>query len=500
MPIPLRLRTVLHLTLAALAPLRALAAGPTAPAAPVTPDAASPAASNRPLNVLFIVVEDLSLRLGCYGDPYARTPNLDAFSKTAVRFTNCHTNPQCSPSRTALLSGFRPDVSGAYGNGHDESAAAAVARRYLPLAFKDAGYDMIKLGKLGHPDRNGVWQTPNLKTLLADLPDPRPQKEPSRVKPDQPESVSNAAWGPTGTDDLETGDGRSAEAAARLLAQPREKPFFLSVGLFMPHLPYRAPQKYFDLFPPGSIPLPQNDGAGPDGLPTPETLAALPGRGYQVWNSIVGDWNPRTVEDWKAAAAAHYACISFMDAQVGRILAGLEASGHADDTVVVFWTDHGQQLGEQWRWRKGHARDLSTRCVLMMRAPGVSRSGGVCDGMVAPMDFFPTLFDLCGINAPDRGSGRSLVDQLRDPTTPAADGILTWIERNQLSYVTPRWRYNEAWPTKQKSEAALPPDELFDRQADPAENHNLINDPALADTVAQLRAAVTALRTFPPHP
>lgn len=465
-----------------------------------------PAANKRRPNILFIAIEDVSpQRFGCYGSAVGRTPHLDRFAAGALRFANAHSaGASCCPSRTAMLTGIRPETSGVLGN-PVTPRTRAIAERFvgaqptLVEEFRKAGYKTVRIGKIGHPERPEAW-TEVLdekraaaahaigKSMLTGRGPGVVHGQRLGVDETKEEESALFIYGPSGLDDLDHDDGQIAELGIGVLQAEQDVPLFLALGFHKPHLALRAPQAYFDLFPPDRMTLPHNAGADADGLPLPETQEAL--EKLNPWNTY-SEQNPRTLQEWREASSAYHACLAFTDAQIGRVLDALEASGQADNTIVVVWSDHGFSLGENYRWRKGRLTAMNTRSVLMMRAPGVTRSGSVCHRPVESVDLLPTLLDLCGLPPSSQVEAVSLRPLLEAPERRWKKGALM---TGSLAFgfgggkcrgiVTERWRYSE--PLKEGAEAP----ELFDLKNDPDEMRDVASDPANAGVIEELRRLV----------
>jgi arylsulfatase A-like enzyme len=440
------------------------------------------ATAPRQPNVVLLVIEDCSpIRMGAYGNPICATPNLDRLAATGVRFDNAHTVPPCGPSRTALLTGCRPTTTGVTGNFDKERAAAwFAAHTQLQQRLQSVGYDTVRIGKIGHYGPDSAWTSEVSQQRITEALGPaRTPPVPARGPATEPGAVKVGAgftYGPTGLDDHEEGDGRMAEMACREIRAARAKPFFLAVGFHSTHLSFRAPQRYFDMYPPERMPVPQNPGALPDGMPAPGQLA-----GQNQFSGFGGN-NPGTLRAWQESIAAQYASLTFIDAQIGRVLDELARTGHDQDTVVVVWSDHGFMLGEHFEWRKGQMYDESTRSALIVRAPGVTPAGAVHAGPTECMDLHPTLLELCGAPVPAEVEAISMVPALRDPATPYRPAALIDADAGKRSLVTARWRLNEITVDGQQRRA------LFDRVADPGEHIDRSGDPACAGMVAELSA------------
>ena len=434
--------------------------------------AAGPSKTPERPDVVFLIIEDCSpIRMGCYGNAICKTPNIDRLAATGLRFTNAHTTPPCSPSRTSLLSGIRPETSRCFDNGQDELCRNVLSSTTpLPLNFRQHGYDTVKIGKMGHPEVDEWWTSiPEIREASREQLPPRgPATEDGAMR-----AGARFEYGPTGLDDLEDGDGRFATAAIETLRQKRDNPLFLTVGFHGTHLPFRAPDKFFAMYPPEDMPIPKNPGSGEDLMPTAETWERLRA---EPPISVMGPANPHTLRQWQEAIAAHYASLSYVDAQVGRILDEIEKSGRADNTLVVLWSDHGFALGEDWYWRKGPLRDNSTKCAMIVRAPGLT-TPGVCNRVTECMDLHPTFLELCGLPNPPGMEAVSMVPLLKDPARPWKKAALIYREKGEAVGVsTERYRLNIG-----------PELELFDHATDPGELRNLAASPENAPVVAELR-------------
>ncbi len=437
-------------------------------------------ARRRKPDVLFIAIEDVSPhRFGCYGNRVCKTPHIDRLAAQGLRFDNAHTSPPCCPSRTALFLALRPETTRVFGNRDDWHKTMPDALT-MPRHFQAHGYQAVRCGKMYHGkfedppswtrDINPSQGMPSRKGQRRAAQGPgveyaKRKREARRKGKDIP-GGSPFTYGPSGLDDLEEKDGMVATQGVRFLRQKHDRPFFLALGFHATHLPFVAPDQYFDLYPADKMQLPRNPGAGPDGLPKGRKLSTL---------------NPHTPEQWRAAIAAHLACLSFIDAQVGRVLEALDDTGRARDTIVVLWSDHGFMLGEHFLWRKGPLREESTRVALIVRAPGVTKPGTACTRPVETIDLFPTLFDLCGVPPPEGIEAVSMKPLLADPARPWKKGALMHGGSRARSIVTDRWRYNEYQGQADRAE-------LFDHQADPGELTNLAKDPKHAQVVRELSA------------
>jgi iduronate 2-sulfatase len=486
---------------------RCLIAGLAAAVWAVAPTAADAA---RP-NVLFIVSDDLNCLLGCYGDPRAKTPHIDRLAARGVRFERAYCAfPLCGPSRNSFLTGLYPNTTGIQANAQifRQTIPEAVS---LPQAFRRAGFFAARIGKLYHYNvpksvgTNGHDDPASWELELNPAGCDRLVEEPDIFTLTPGQFGGTLSWYASPRPDAEHTDGLMAEDAAWVLercARRRDRPFFLAVGFFRPHTPYVAPKEpWFGLYPEREMPV--VTGVAEDQADLPP--AAL-GSYKKEQDALTDDLRRRALQ-------AYYASISFMDAQVGRVLDALDRHGLADDTVIVLTSDHGYHVGEHGLWQKMSLFEESARVPLLVVAPGRARPGGVARAPVSQVDLFPTLAALCDVPAPDALQGQSLVPMLEDPTSEGRNWALTQVVRGSAlgritrsldaggrgkrffgySLRTPRWRYTE-WDEGREGR------ELYDHDADPRELVNLAERPEQAEQVAtlarQLHDAVAT--TLPP--
>ncbi len=384
-------------------------------------------------NVLFIAIDDLNDWIGCLGGhPDVKTPNLDRLAARGVLFNNAYcAAPVCNPSRAALMTGIRPSTSGVYDNSQP-FRKAPTGKDAVTLAqhFRAHGYDVTGGGKIFH----GAYPDP--VSWREYFPNQVQNKPSDPVPADLPvNGIPNAAqfdWGPVDVDDRAMGDWKVTEWAGSELQKRHDQPFFLACGIFRPHLPWYVPRKYFEMYPEDKVTLPtvnEND------------LDDVPAMGRR-FAKAQGD-HKRVIEhkQWRKAVQGYLAAISFADAQVGRVIDALDGSGRRDDTIVVLWSDHGWHLGEKLHWRKFALWEEATHNVFMVVAPGLTKPGGRCTRPVNLMDIYPTLIDLCGLEARKGLEGVSLMPLLKDPKAPWDRPAVTTYLRNNHSVRTERWRY-----------------------------------------------------------
>lgn len=504
----------------------------------------------RDMNILVIVVEDWSaFALGCYGNPVVQTPHLDRLAAGGVRFNHAYCQGTvCNPSRAALVTGLRPDSTRVYGNGDAMDRHVPARSPSLPLTLRQRdGAWLGTLGKLVHRwdeaqrfavgfDLNeythpydvidgfdGVQRPipapPGVSVWAEDEALALPEPHGSRLRELQAEREAKKAagapetWelrkpfqqyyaemiGDSGLPEESMEDGRIARRAAGLLGElkTRKQPFFLSVGLYATHTPLLAPRDYTRLYDPDAMAATAAPLSGDDGVPA---VARRLGRNYDIFNGYWPEF-ARTPTRERAALAAYYACATYLDAQIGIVLDGLDRAGLADDTIVLFFADHGFHLGEHGMWSKFSLFEQSSRVPLIVRVPGAPANGRSCDALVELVDVLPTLADWWGLPRAPEWEGDSFRPLLDDPDQPWKQAVFASIPIRGLGRMvrTARYRYSE-WRPDLSLPTATPPQEreLYDLSEDPLEQHNLIDDPAQRAQVdalaARLRAGWSAAR------
>jgi arylsulfatase A-like enzyme len=446
-------------------------------------------------NVLFIIADDLNCDLACYGASAMKTPNIDALAARGVRFERAYCQfPLCSPSRASFLTGRRPNVTGVLANPGAKNPVSPHFREFipdtitLPQLFKNAGYQAARVGKLYHygvPNDIGTSSLDDFQSWSLTV-NPRGI---DREIHDRIFSLTPGQFGGTlswlaapGRDDEHT-DGIGAREAVKLLERFKQKGenFFLAVGFYRPHTPFVAPESWFAHYPVEEITLPTLSADDRSRTPPPAYASA------KKEQAGMNDAQKR------AAIQAYHATISFMDAQVGVVLAALDRLGLADSTIVTFTSDHGYHLADHGLWQKQSLFERSARVPMIIAAPGAKASGQTIKGAVELLDFYPTLAELCGLKAPAYLEGTSLVPQLGDAAAPTRDVAFTQVRRGMFdgySVRSGKWRYTE-WDKGAKGA------QLFDEEADPAETTNLATDPAHAQTVARLKELLARVAAKP---
>ena len=426
-------------------------------------------AANKP-NVLFIAIDDLRPELGCYGADHVISPNIDALAASGVRFDRAYCQQAiCGPSRASILTGLRPDSAGVHGN-HTHFRSHYPDITTLPQHFRNNGYHTRAMGKIYH----GVFPEGSSRTVadtFGDVPSwsvpafrPGPRYYYTEEGIGAAKEVYEQLYKPTnpGPDDWTTKlvfgpateapdvpdstlyDGQVADRAVASLKELRQKPdepFFLAVGFIKPHSPYIAPKKYWDLYNPATI-----DIAGQTDFLAGVPKIALHGSGELRRYTDQAKSGPISDDAQRRVKHGYYACISYVDAQIGRILAELDAQGLRDNTIVVLWSDHGYHLGEQNLWGKTTNFELDTRVPLIVRAPGRAGNGQSSGALVELVDLFPTLTELCGLSQPHELEGTSFVPLLDTPAILWKKGAFSQFTRGNVrgySIRTPMSRYTE---------------------------------------------------------
>ena len=405
-------------------------------------------AADRP-NVLFIAVDDLNHWVGYLGrNPQTITPNIDKLAMRGVRFSRSYcAAPVCNPSRTALMSGMRPGTTGVYNNG-DDFRTVVPPEKCLPAAFRGAGYVTYGAGKIYHGsyDRKEEW-------------DEYLQREGGDPKPKGNDGVGGIKFAPLDCEDSDLADYKIATYGIEQLGKKHDKPFFLCVGFHKPHMPWNVPKKWYDLHPLDKIELPPHKDGDLTDIPPAGVKMAKP----------EGDHKQMVASGrWKEAVQGYLAAISYCDMNVGRLIDALDKSAYKDNTIIVFWGDHGWHLGEKEHWRKFALWEEATRAPLIWCAPGVTQPGKLCERTVDYMTIYPTLCDLCGIAAPSHLEGKSIRSLLVDPLSTWSTPALTTHEFKNHALRSEGWRLIRY---------ADGSEELYDETNDPYEYTNLATNP-----------------------
>jgi len=449
-----------------------------------------PLVFSAPPNVLLICVDDLKPVLGCYGDALAKTPNLDRLAANGIRFDHAHCNQAvCSPSRNSLMTGLRPQTIGIYDlPTHFRKAApdAVTVGQY----FKRHGYRTEGLGKIFHVGHGNIddadtWSVPSWRPSGGGYA----LKESTDITGNKSADPRGAAYESADVPDNRYSDGMIAdEAINRLRAAKKrqDQPFFIAVGFMKPHLPFVAPKKYWDLYDRNAFPLAQPQ-TPPVGAP-----AYAPGTGGELRKykdmpakGVLPDDLQRTL------IHGYYAATSYMDAQAGRVLAELGKLGLTENTLIVFWGDHGWHLGDHGQWCKHTNYEQAARIPVIVAGPGV-KAGAKSSALIETVDIYPTLAEAAGLPKPAGLDGRSFATTLRNPAAPHRDHAIHVYPRSapDKGGVLGRAIRTERYRLVEWKKPGAPADtaefELYDYQADPLETKNLAA--GQPEIVAQLRA------------
>ncbi len=493
--------------------------------------AAEPA--NSKLNVLFIAVDDLRPELGCYGHAQIKSPNIDELARQGLQFNRAYCQfALCNPSRSSLLSGLRPETIQVYNlqtfvRTHVDDVVT------LPQLFKNNGYEARSIGKIFHVTNGNheddiswsthAWQSPKddhpqlkaknvaVKRTLAPGEDfepdangvvrRKPQPSDGRTKsgkrkvgaePYEPRADMLPYESPNVADNKLL-DGQIADKAISVMNEIKDKPFFLAVGFHKPHMPWVAPKKYWDLYHDDDIHLAEYQQL-PAGAPEFASNEAGEFRSYKG----IPKEGPIPKKTQRDAIHSYYACVSYTDAQIGKVLAQLDRLDLRKNTVIILWGDHGYQLGEHGTWNKRTNWEVAARVPLIISIPGQQHTGEQTAALVELLDMYPTLAQLCGLMPPTGLEGRSFVPLLRNPD-------LSWKDAAFTTYYKPlpemgtgfgrairndRYRFVE-WSGPKSKKAVL---ELYDEQNDPLEKTNIADRPENAELVAKLTARLHAGR------
>lgn len=436
-------------------------------------------------NVLFLISDDMKAALGCLGEPLARTPNLDKLAASGVLFDKAYCQfPLCNPSRASMLTGRYPKTTGVLGN-RDDFRKLHPEWSTLPQWFKDHGYISMKTGKIFHGgiEDEASWS----ENAMAGV---KVEKRPAQTK-----------WPLEGDDKLNkneksdrriildgNGDGHPenavADRAIGFLRAKHDKPFFLACGFVQPHSPPTTPRSFYEAYRTEEIPLP------PDFAPRPTVPEGFPKAAIRPRNADLFAGRDASKAEAKEMIRAYHSGIAWTDWNAGRVLDELERLGLAENTIVVFWSDHGYQLGEKGKWSKaGSLFEAGARVPLIIRVPG-GAAGRKCSRVVESIDLFPSLASLCGLPAAPGAEGRDLTPLLKDPQAAWEHPAFTiWSEDGKTatgtSIRTEKWRYAEY-----SAGGAM----LLDPAADPHEMKNLADDPAFAPVRAELSGKIAAFK------
>ncbi len=448
-------------------------------------------------NVLFIAVDDLRTQLGCYGVPWIQSPNIDALAAEGTVFKRAYCQQAiCGPSRASVLSGCRPDTTGVH-NLETSLREAMPDVLSLPEHFKNNGYETVSVGKIYHHAKDdlqgwskepfqskGDWQGRGYLTdeAIETIKEGDMQRE---AAGDKRRGLGPAFEAADVPDDAYH-DGKDAQAAMQELDRlsQGDKPFFLALGFHKPHLPFNAPKAYWDLYDADSLPLAKNP-FFPKGITTYSLADFGELRGYFA----VPKEGPVPEALARQLIHGYSACVSYMDAQMGKVIAHLKQLGVYDDTIIVLWGDHGWKLGEHNSWCKHSNFEIDTQAPLIARVPGMQ--GNATDRLVEFVDMYPSLCELSGLAVPAHCEGQSFVPLMKNPDQAGKQAAFSQYPRHAvMGYTmrTDRYRYTEWLDADDQSVKAR---ELYDHSVDDQENENIAEsaDEALLAALSQQLSA-----------
>lgn len=444
----------------------------------------------RKKNILFIAVDDMNNDLGCYGHPVVKSPNIDRLASQGITFVNAYCQfPLSSPSRSSILTGYRPDKTRVFDlTYHFRQDLPDVTT--LPQMFKNNGYYVARAGKMYHYGNPGDIGTNGLddKVSWTERINPAGRDKTAleidviNYTPKRGLGSAMAYLSDKEGKDNEHTDGKVATEAIALMEKHKNEPFFIAAGFYKPHCPWITPSKYFDLYKPEQMSLPEI---------SPET----PGRYPELALASTNPWPYFGVTPDQALECilAYYAAISFVDAQIGRLLDAVKSMGLEDNTIIVFWSDHGYHLGEHGLWFKQSCFEESAKVPFIISVPGSKNAGKTSRRTVELVDIYPTLAELTGLTPPADLEGHSLVPLLKNPDAKWDHPAYTQVQRGTIaghSVRTEKWRYTE-WGFGEQGT------ELYDEISDPHELNNLAGDPSYAEIVKEMKALLKIIHPKP---
>lgn len=442
--------------------------------------------SPKKYNVLFIAADDLRPELGAYGNRIIRTPNIDRIAARGTRFDNAYAQyPLCNPSRSSLLTGKYPTQTGIM-NSNDYFRRTHPDYVTLPEYFKKNGYATLRSGKIFHGgiDDQVSWTEggeptdPGITERGKATPAPTPRPSTTATAAGLSQAQQSDRIIVLDNEGESHGDYKSATRAIDYLERYKDKQFFLAVGFVKPHSPPTAPQKFFDLYDEAKMPLPVDFGTSPKALPGFPEISISPRNA----DLFIGRESPP--DKAREMMRAYYASVSFMDAQVGRVINALDRLGLRENTIIVFWGDHGYHLSEKGKWSKAYSvYDIALRVPLLIAVPKGKTQHSTRS--VQLLDMYPTLAELCGLPRPADIEGHSMAPLLKNPKAkwdfPAYSVVQTQNSKIGKSVQTERWHYVE-W--EEGRDGTM----LTDLANDPHELKNLADDPKYAKTVKEMKA------------
>ena len=439
--------------------------------------------SRRKMNVLFIASDDLRPQLGCYGYKQIISPNIDRLAASGLLFERTYCQQAvCAPSRASLLSGCRPDTTKIYGL-RTPLRKALPNVLTLPEHFKNNGYETVSIGKIYHhrEDDLQAWSTAPFHATGTWLSWRGYLTDQSKAISREYKKGRGPAFEDADVADNAYPDGANTDYAIKELNRLKDKPFFLAMGLYKPHLPFNAPKKYWDMYPPEKIKLADN----------PFIPKNAPGYAPTNWGELrnyhgIPKTGPCSDELARRLIRGYYACVTYIDAQIGRLLDELDRLKLRENTVIILWGDHGWKLGEHSLWCKHTNFELDTHVPMILSMPGVKTTGRNTKALTEYVDIYPTLCEICGLSIPKHLEGLSVVPLLKNPNRPWKKAAFSQYPRGKImgySMRTERFRYTQ-WQDRKTGKVMAR--ELYDHKIDPQENVNVAAQPEYAKDVNRL--------------
>ncbi|MCZ6673331.1 MAG: sulfatase [Verrucomicrobia bacterium] len=453
------------------------------------------------LNILLIIADDLNAHVGPSGYSAIKTPALDKFANGALTFRRAYVQyPVCGSSRASFLSGMYPETTGIFDNStklHETRPGMITMAEF----FRQRGYWTGVANKIYHrpdfipegaTDANHLFENDHLPVLDAMANEferrfgkPAEGKEfidYSLKHATQVHDLESVGYGPSGLEDQQHRDGKGADLVMKWIEErPDDKPFFIAWGLAKPHVPFLAPDKYFAMYPQAELPELVEPADHYDFIPAIANQVRYIGFGFTGLKNQDDAQRRRYMQ-------AYHACISFVDAQIGRVLDLVKSQGLWDNTIVIFSSDHGYHLGEHGLWAKFTLFEECARVPMVVHVPGLTPKGETSQGLVELVDLFPTLTELSGFEDPANFQGESLVKLLKDPSGPGKEAAYTVMKRGQKlgrAIRTQRWHYAD-WDGSGE--------QLYDLEKDPKEYRNLVDDFQHRETLNDMRALLQKIR------
>ncbi|MDQ1297324.1 MAG: Iduronate-2-sulfatase [Bacteroidota bacterium] len=455
-----------------------------------TVTASTISAQSKKMNILFIAVDDMNNDLGCYGHPLVKSPNIDRLASKGIVFANSYCQfPLSSPSRSSILTGLRPDDTRVFDlTYHFRQDLPDVVT--LPQMFINNGYYVARVGKMYHYGNPGDIGTNGLddRASWMELINPAGLDRTSleldliNYTPKRGLGSAMAYLSDSRGKDPEHTDGKVAAETIKLLEKHKNEPFFIAAGFYKPHTPWITPRKYFEMYDLDKLSLPEISSEVQAYYPELATASTNPWPYFGISTS-------QALE----CKLAYYAAISFVDAQIGKLLDALDSLGLRDNTIVVFWSDHGYHLGEHGLWFKQSCFEESAKSPLIISVPGSKTAGKICNRTVELVDIYPTLAELTGLTPPGNIQGYSLFPLIKNPKAAWKHPAYTQVQRGNTaghSVRTETWRYTE-WGSGKMGE------ELYNEKNDPHELNNLAGNSKYDGVKKQMKALLHKIHPIP---